>query len=40
MPTLAAAYVHDLSPFALRFSDGIGVRWYGLAYLTGFVAGW
>ena len=37
---LAESYIHDLSPFALRFGDGLGIRWYGLAYLTGFVAGW
>ncbi len=32
-------YVHDLSPFLLHISGGIGIRWYGLAYLAGFVAG-
>ena len=26
------------SPF--RFGDGFGIRWYGLAYLSGFVGGW
>ena len=40
MLTLAEAYVHDLSPFALRLGDGFGIRWYGLAYLAGFVGGW
>jgi phosphatidylglycerol:prolipoprotein diacylglycerol transferase len=41
--TLAAAYLHDLDPFAIRFPDGFflpGIRWYGLSYLAGFVAGW
>lgn len=32
------AYVHNLDPFALRLWDDVGVRWYGLAYLAGFVA--
>lgn len=27
-------------PVALRISDAIQVRWYGLAYVAGFVAGW
>jgi len=35
---LLAYYVHDLSPFLIHFG-GFGLRWYGLAYLTGFVAG-
>ena len=34
---LAEAYIHDLSPFAIRFGDGF-IRWYGLAYLTGSTA--
>jgi phosphatidylglycerol---prolipoprotein diacylglyceryl transferase len=34
-----AYYVHDLSPFLIRLGDGFGLRWYGLAYLTGFVVG-
>lgn len=33
------AWVHDLKPFVIRFSDTIGIRWYGLAYLSGFVIG-
>ena len=37
---LAESYLHTLSPFLLRFSGEIGLRWYGLAYLAGFfVAG-
>jgi phosphatidylglycerol:prolipoprotein diacylglycerol transferase len=36
MPTLAA-YLHDLSPFLVRFGDGFGLRWYGLAYALGFL---
>ena len=33
-------YVHDLSPFAIRFTEHFGIRWYGLAYLSGFVTGY
>ncbi len=32
-------YLHDLSPFLVRFSDSIGIRWYGLAYVTAFLVG-
>ncbi|MBV8223792.1 MAG: prolipoprotein diacylglyceryl transferase [Verrucomicrobia bacterium] len=35
---LFAFYVHHLSPFLIQFSDQIGIRWYGLAYIAGFVA--
>jgi len=31
-------YVHDLSPFLLDFGNGIGLRWYGLAYVMAFIA--
>lgn len=34
---LAESYLHTLSPFLLRISGEIGLRWYGLAYLAGFV---
>lgn len=30
------SWVHNLSPFLIEITDGIGVRWYGLAYLVGF----
>ncbi|MFM1833115.1 MAG: prolipoprotein diacylglyceryl transferase [Planctomycetota bacterium] len=40
MTILAESYIHDLSPFAVRLSDTFGIRWYGLAYLSGFVAAW
>lgn len=34
-------WVHDLSPFLIRFTDTLGVRYYGLAYLLGFAgAAW
>ncbi len=42
MPTFIAHWVHDLSPFILRFPDnplGLdGIRFYGMAYLLAFVA--
>lgn len=34
---LLGAWLHDLSPFALRFTDDFGLRWYGLSYAAGFV---
>jgi phosphatidylglycerol:prolipoprotein diacylglycerol transferase len=33
-----AVYVHDLDPFLIRFSENWGIRWYGIAYLAGFLA--
>ncbi|MBC85680.1 MAG: prolipoprotein diacylglyceryl transferase [Bdellovibrionaceae bacterium] len=34
-------YVHNIDPFLLEFgSSGMGIRWYGLAYLTTFVMGY
>ncbi len=38
-----AYWVHNLDPFVVRFPDGWptdGIRWYGLAYLMGFLVGW
>ena len=35
-PTLAA-YFHTLSPFIVRFSDDVGIRWYGVSYIAGFL---
>jgi phosphatidylglycerol:prolipoprotein diacylglycerol transferase len=31
-----ATWTHDLSPFALQFSETFGIRWYGLAYIAAF----
>lgn len=31
-------WVHDLSPFLIRFGDTFGIRYYGLAYVLGFLA--
>ena len=33
-----AFYVHHLSPFLIQFNDQLGIRWYGLAYIAGFIA--
>ncbi|HEX4065623.1 MAG TPA: prolipoprotein diacylglyceryl transferase [Acidobacteriaceae bacterium] len=34
-------WIDQLNPWVMRFGDGWGIRWYGLAYLAGFlVAGW
>lgn len=33
-------WTHDLSPFALELFPGVGLRWYGLAYVGGFMIGW
>ena len=33
-----AYWVNQLSPFLIRFTDSIGIRYYGLAYMLGFVA--
>ncbi len=35
---MLAYYVHNLSPFVVRFSENWGIRWYGLAYVGGFFA--
>lgn len=35
-----AAWVHDLSPFVVRFGDQWGIRWYGVSYALGFLIGW
>lgn len=44
MPTAHSYWVHDLSPFLVRFPEnplGIeGIRYYGLAYLAGFIGAW
>jgi phosphatidylglycerol---prolipoprotein diacylglyceryl transferase len=33
-----AVWLNDLNPVALRLTDWLQVRWYGLAYVLGFVA--
>ena len=31
-------YTHDLSPFLIQFGQGWGIRYYGMAYVLGFLA--
>jgi phosphatidylglycerol---prolipoprotein diacylglyceryl transferase len=33
-----AVWVHTPHPFLIRFSENVGIRYYGLAYLLGFAA--
>lgn len=33
-------WVHNLSPFAIQITETFGIRWYGLAYLSGLVTGY
>lgn len=33
---MLAIYVHNLSPDLIRFTDRIGIHWYGIAYVLGF----
>ncbi len=35
-----AEYLHRLNPVLLRLTDSIQLRWYGIAYVMGFMAGW
>jgi phosphatidylglycerol:prolipoprotein diacylglycerol transferase len=35
-----AYYLHHFSPFIVEFSNGTGLRWYGLAYVIGFLLGY
>jgi len=37
MPFLLGYYEHNLSPFLIQFTDTFGIRYYGLAYVTGFI---
>ena len=30
-------YLHHLDPFFISFSENFGIRWYGLAYIVGFI---
>jgi len=34
-----AEYIHNLSPFLVRFNEDWGIRWYGLSYVAAFIAG-
>ncbi len=33
-------WVDRLNPWLVRFGHGLGIRWYGLAYLAGFLLAW
>ena len=35
-----ATYVHNLDPIIFEITHGIALRWYGLAYLAGFLGGY
>ncbi len=35
-----AYYVHDLNPFLWQWSETWGIRYYGVAYILGFIAVW
>jgi phosphatidylglycerol---prolipoprotein diacylglyceryl transferase len=37
---VVAYWVHDLSPFLIRFTDNFGIRYYGLSYVLGFIGAW
>ncbi|MCP4757976.1 MAG: prolipoprotein diacylglyceryl transferase [Planctomycetes bacterium] len=37
---IAESYLHRLDPVAIPLSSDWGIRWYGLAYLAGFVIAW
>lgn len=39
-PLLAESYLHQLDPVIFSLSGSLSVRWYGLAYLTGFLIAW
>jgi phosphatidylglycerol:prolipoprotein diacylglycerol transferase len=32
-----ATWVHHFDPFAIQFTESFGIRWYGLAYVAGFL---
>ena len=34
-----AFYVHHLSPFFIQLNDSFEIRWYGIAYIAGFISG-
>ncbi len=36
---ILAYYIHRMDPYIFRITETFGPRWYGLAYLLGFVAG-
>jgi phosphatidylglycerol:prolipoprotein diacylglycerol transferase len=37
---MLAYYLHDFDPFVFHFSENIGPRWYGMAYVLAFIFGY
>lgn len=37
---MLAYFLHNFSPFIVEFRNGIGLRWYGLAYVLAFLLGY
>lgn len=37
---MLAYFLHDFSPFIVKFGNGFGLRWYGLAYVIAFLLGY
>ena len=37
---LAESMLHTLDPFVFEITTGVGPRWYGASYLSGFLVGW
>ncbi|MFZ4763426.1 MAG: prolipoprotein diacylglyceryl transferase [Roseimicrobium sp.] len=37
---MLAYYLHDLSPYAIKFTEKFAIHWYGLAYVLGFYCGY
>lgn len=37
---MLAYFLHQFSPFIVEFREGIGLRWYGLAYVVAFLLGY
>lgn len=37
---MLAYYLHQFSPFIIEFREGVGLRWYGLAYVAAFLLGY
>ncbi len=40
MNFLADSFFHTIDPFAIQFTATWGIRWYGVAYIAGFVVAW
>jgi len=37
---MLAYYLHDFDPFVFHFSENVGPRWYGMAYVLAFIFGY